>query len=94
MTVVAGIDNHTLWWISLGVGLVVVLVVIALMSLLLTSIRDIQRGTGVLLDTATQVSASTSKIPVLATTASVLEEIKAEALIHYDYLQSKTGGPR
>lgn len=92
MSVTAGIDNHTLWFISLGIGLVVILVVIVLMSLLLSFIRDIQRGTGVLLDTAGQVSASTSEIPVLATTASVLEEIKAEALVHYGYLQSQTGG--
>ncbi|MGI8411996.1 MAG: hypothetical protein ACR2QA_05785 [Solirubrobacteraceae bacterium] len=91
MTVMAGIDNHTLWWISLGIGLVVVLVVIVLMSLLLSFIKDIQRGTGVLLETANQVAASTAKIPVLATTASVLEEIKAEALIHYGYLQTQTG---
>lgn len=91
MTVIATVDTHTLWWIALGMGLVVILVVVVLMMLLLSFVKDIERGAGVLVDTASQLAANTGSIPLLATTAEVLEDIKAEALIHHEYLQSQVG---
>lgn len=91
MTVIASLNTHTLWWVSLAMGLVVILVVIALMAMLLSFIKDIERGAGVLLDTANELAGNTGAIPQLATTAAVLEEIKAEALIHFAYLQGQVG---
>lgn len=92
MTAIAAVNTHTLWWVTLGIGLVVILVVIVLMLLLLTLIKDIERGATVLVGTGGQLVANTSAIPMFAATAAVLEEIKAEALIHFEYLQSQVGG--
>ncbi len=92
MTVIAAANTHTLWWVTLGMGLVVILVVIVLMMMLLSLIKDIERGSGVLLDTADQVAENTSSIPMFAATAALLEDIKAEALIHFEYLQSQVRG--
>jgi len=91
MTVIAAADTHTLWWIALGMGLVVLLVVVVLMMLLISFVKDINRGAGVLVNTANDLAANTGAIPLLATTAEVLEDIKAEALVQYEYLESQVG---
>jgi Na+-transporting NADH:ubiquinone oxidoreductase subunit NqrB len=91
MSVLASADTKTLWEVALGVGLVVILVVIALMALLLSFIKDIEAGTEILVTTAGELAENTAAIPELATTASVLEDIKAEALVHHDYLAGQLG---
>jgi hypothetical protein len=82
-------EELTMWWISLGMGLVVVLVVIALLTSLLLVVRDIDAGVKGVLSAAVSVLGNTSLIAKLGTTASALEEIKAEALRHDGLLRSK-----
>ena len=89
MTVIAAADTHTLWWITLGMGLVVVLVVVVLMVLLLSFVQDIARAGELLLGTADQLSDDTSEIGRLRTTAGVLEDIKAEMLVHSELLRTR-----
>lgn len=89
MRIIAATDTHLLWWISLGMGLVVILVVIALMLLLLGFIADIGHGVTGLLQAARGLAANTQAIPKLATTAGAVEELKEEAHIHHEYLQSQ-----
>ncbi|MDQ6607513.1 MAG: hypothetical protein M3Z06_13320 [Actinomycetota bacterium] len=89
MSLVASVDTHTLWQVSLGMGLVVILVVIVLMALLLSFIKDIEGGAGALLSTAGELAKNTSTIATLAITPGVLEDIKAEALVHAEYLASQ-----
>ncbi len=91
MILVAAFDTHTLWWVTLGMGAVVILVVIVLMGLLLSFTKDIERGTAVLLHTADELAVNTSAIPMLAATVGVLEDIKTEALVHFEYLQGQVG---
>jgi membrane protein YdbS with pleckstrin-like domain len=90
MSLLASTDTRTLWEVTLGIGVVVVLVVVILMVLLLSFIRDIERRAAELVSTAGEIAGNTGAIPQLATTASVLEEIKAEALVHHGYLVSQT----
>lgn len=82
-------EEITLWMISLGVGLVVVFVVIALLTFLLLQVRDIHAGVSGILSTAVNVLGNTSLIAKLGTTAGALEEIKKEALCHHALLRSK-----
>ncbi len=85
-------DGHYFWYIALGLGMVVVLVVAALMVLLLSYVRDIDNSVANLLDLAGQVASQTSYIPQLRATAPVLELIVEEALVQDAYMNALTDG--
>ncbi|MEA2297079.1 MAG: hypothetical protein QOF77_15 [Solirubrobacteraceae bacterium] len=85
-------DGHYFWYVALGLGMVVCLVVAALMVLLLSYVRDIDNSVAHLLDLAGQVAAQTVFIPQLKATAPVLELIVAEALIQDAYMNALTDG--
>ncbi len=89
MTVLALPDTHTFWSVALGIGAVVLVVVIALMVLLLTFLKDIAGSVTRLLEAGGEVAQNTSTIVQLAETGPVLEMIKEEALIHDGYLESQ-----
>jgi hypothetical protein len=78
----ASLDSHTLWEVTLGMGVVVIAVVIVLMLVLLSVIGDIGRGAARLLDNAGELGANTQHIGELATTAAGLDAILSEASIH------------
>ncbi len=85
-------DGHYFWYIALGLGMVVVLVVAALMVLLLSYVKDIDVAVASLLDLAGQVAAQTVFIPQLAATAPVLELIVVEAIVQDGYMNALTDG--
>ena len=85
-------DGHYFWYVALGLGMVVVLVVSSLMVLLLSYVRDIDNSVVHLLDLAGQVAAQTVYIPQLAATTPVLELIVEEALVQDAYMNALTDG--
>jgi len=85
-------SDHTLWSVSLVIGLVAALVVAALLMLLVQAVRDIERSVGGLLDVAGAVSANTANIPQLEATAPVLAEIVEEAVVQDGYMSALTDG--
>jgi len=89
MTVPALAETHTFWSVALGLGAVVLAVVIVLMALLLSFLKDITDSVTRLLEVGGEVAGNTSAIGQLADTGPVLEMIKAEALIHDGYLESQ-----
>lgn len=89
MALTAVSDTHTFWLIALGMGAVVVLVVIALLTLLLRVIQDIDAGVETLTTTATEVAGNTAAIMELPKTAAVLKDIREEALIHHELLRQQ-----
>ncbi|MGH3991539.1 MAG: hypothetical protein ACRDSN_03640 [Pseudonocardiaceae bacterium] len=89
MLVTAASNTHTFWLIALGMGAVVVLVVIALLTMLLRLIQDIDAGVEALTATATDVAGNTAAIMELPKTAAVLRDIREEALIHHEFLRSQ-----
>ena len=76
----------TMWQVALGLGVVVLLVVVALLSALMKIIRNIDQGVKGVWETATRVAANTATTWQLKETASTLEEIKREALRHDELL--------
>jgi hypothetical protein len=86
-------EVERLWWITLGVGLVVAAVVTLLLHLLLGAVKRIERNVTVLWQTATTVARNTATSWQLGTTAQTLEEIKAEALRHDALLTTVVGPP-
>ena len=83
---------HTLWGVSLGIGLVAALVVAVLLLLLLRSVRHIDERVVNLLDVAGKVAANTAHIPKLQATAPVLGLIVEEAVVQDGYMNALTDG--
>jgi hypothetical protein len=82
-------EVQRMWWITLVVGLVVALVVVALLQLLLKAVERIEHNVIELWQTATTVARNTATTWLLGETANTLDEIKVEALRHDALLTPK-----
>jgi hypothetical protein len=91
MSILASADAHTLWEITLGMGVVVIGVVIVLMILLLSFVADVERGAGRLLDSAGEVAGDTHWISELAHTGRALDDLTTELSIQRTYLRPSGG---
>jgi hypothetical protein len=60
--------NQTLWWITLGVGLVVALVVWALLEVLRRTVREVDRAVTAVWTMGKRVAQNTQTTHLLATT--------------------------
>jgi hypothetical protein len=78
---VAAISGNTYWAIALGIGLVAALAVAALLAVLVTAVRSIERSVDGLLEVAGEIGANTGNIPQLEATAPVLALIVEEAIV-------------
>lgn len=83
-------DVQTIWWVTLGVGLVVALVVVFLLHTLLREVRRIDRNVKTLWSTATMAARNTATTWLLNDTATNLEALQAEALRHDELLKKAT----
>lgn len=82
-------DGHVFWVVALGIGAVVLAVVVVLMVLLLSFLRDIAASVARLQEVGGEVAQNTAPIVELAATGPVLAMIKEEALIHDGYLEDQ-----
>lgn len=80
-------DEKVLWQVALGMGLVVILVVIALLTLLTRLVRDIEGGVHSLWTVTKRLAQNTTGLYQLAGTGSVLRALREE-LIRHDKLLS------
>ncbi len=85
-------EHITFWWITLGMGAVVIIAVIVLLSLLVSFVDDIDRNLKDVWDTATRLAANTATSWMLQQTVSRTEELGAEVDRHVELLTSKAGG--
>lgn len=84
-------EHVTFWWITLGMGAVVIVAVIVLLSLLVSFVDDIDRNLKDVWDTATRLAANTATTWMLQQTASRTEELGVEVRRHSDLLAAKGG---
>lgn len=82
--------EETIWFIILGIGLVVVAVVIALLTLLIRLVNYIDTGAAELWETATQLAANTATTWQLNATLENMHKLKNELALHDQLL----GGSR
>ncbi len=80
-------NEKVLWLVALGMGLVVILVVIALLTLLHRLVGDIDDGVDSLWTVTKRLAQNTTGLYQLAGTASVLRALREE-LIGHDRLLS------
>lgn len=73
-------DEKAVWLIAIGIGLVVVLVVITLLSLLSSIVTDIDRNVDDLWTVTKRMAQNTTGLYQLAGTGSILRALREEAL--------------
>ncbi|MDQ3569654.1 MAG: hypothetical protein M3396_03350 [Actinomycetota bacterium] len=84
-------EHVTIWWTTLGLGLVVVIAVIVLLSLLVALVKDIDTNVRETWDTATRLAANTATTWMLQQTATRVEDLSTEVDRH---VQALSGGGR
>jgi hypothetical protein len=91
MTVIATAP-HTFWAIGLSIGFGGAVIAAILLTILVSTVDDIDRSASALLGVAAEVAAQTEYIPQLNATAPVLSKIVDEALVQDDYMNALTDG--
>jgi len=81
-------DATVLWGVALGMGLVVILVVIALLTLLTRLVREIDVGVESLWTVTKRLAQNTTGLYQLAGTGSILRALREE-MIRHDKLLSE-----
>ena len=98
MTLLAAVstDEKVFWYVALGIGAVVVLVVIVLVSMLWSLVREIDEGVGTLWTVTKRMAQNTTGMYQLAGTASILRALREEVMRHDKLLteHSRSGAVR
>ena len=85
-------EHVNIWWVNLGLAVVVEIAVIVLLSLLVAFVRDIDVNVREVWDTATRLAANTATTWMLQQTATRAEDLATEVDRHIELLQAR-GGP-
>ena len=70
---------YTVWWISLGIGVVVILVVAALLTLIVRTARQIEGATADIWTVGQRIANNTVHIPLLHRTNQIVDGILERA---------------
>ncbi len=71
------------WWVAIGVGTVVVLVVILLLSVLVALVKIIDRGVVEVRDTLQAITGNTENTALIPETAQRVDAVLQEGLQHH-----------
>lgn len=84
-------DERVFWMVILGLGLVVCLVVIVLLTMLWSLVRDIDDRVAYLWTVTKRTAINTTGLYQFAGTASILRALREELLRHEKLLATVTG---
>ncbi|MCA1844738.1 MAG: hypothetical protein LC792_16405 [Actinobacteria bacterium] len=87
-------EHITFWYITLGLGLVVIIAVIVLLSLLSSFVNDIDRNVKDTWDTATTLARNTATTWMLNQTATLTETLGEEVDRHAELMAALGGHGR
>src|SRR3989442_4586017 len=76
-------EEVTWWWMAVGLGLVVVLVVIGVLTLLIRLVQDIDRGVEGVVETLGQTARNTGTNFLITGTARQVDSVLAPGLNHH-----------
>ncbi|MGH8605790.1 MAG: hypothetical protein ACREXR_24260 [Gammaproteobacteria bacterium] len=79
-------EEITFWWVAIGMAVVVVLVVIALLTFLVTSVKSIDRDVVGVRDTLRAIPQNTANAALIPITADRVDAVLAEGLQHHLFL--------
>lgn len=74
------------WWVAIGVGFVVVLVVVLLLSVLISLVKIIDRGVVDVRNTLQAITGNTANTSLIPVTAERVDSVLAEGLQHHLFL--------
>lgn len=81
-----GSAEVTFWWVAIGVGFVVVLVAASLLQLLISLVKDIDRGVEDVKATLAATAGNTGHTPLIGQVAHDVDDILLEGLNHHLFL--------
>lgn len=84
-------EHITMWWVTLGLGAVVIIAVVVLLSLLVAFVDDIDKRVREIWDTATRLAANTATTWMLQQTTVRTAELDAEVQRHAQLLNAQGG---
>lgn len=84
-------EHITMWWVTLGMGAVVAAVVVALLSLLVSLVDDIDRNVKQAWETATRVARNTATTWMLGQTTHLTGDLRMETDRHAQLLTRSNG---
>ncbi|WP_326836199.1 hypothetical protein VSH64_14955 [Amycolatopsis rhabdoformis] len=79
-------SNDALWWIAIAAGFVVILVVVALLSLLIRYVKEIDHRVADVRDTLHGAETNTRDTALIPLTATRVDAVLAEGLQHHLFL--------
>ena len=88
-------STNALWWLSLGLGLVVAVAAVVLLELFHRQVRRIERGSEAIWEAGKQVARNTATTWMLHQTTVRLDALTDEALAHdalLDAAGARAGG--
>ena len=78
--------QESLWWVTLGLGLIVLVAVAALLTLLVTLVGTIEKRVDLIRSTLDQAESNTCDTALIATTAESVDAVLQEGLEHHLFL--------
>lgn len=78
--------QESLWWVTLGLGLIVLMAVAAFLTLLVTLVRIIESRVDLIRSTLDQAESNTSDTALIAETADRVDAVLSEGLEHHLFL--------
>lgn len=85
-------EEVTFWWVAIGMGVVVLLVVILLLGSLVSMVRSINHGVVAVRNTLQEVSQNTANAALIPATADGVDAVLAEGLRHHQFLTKVLAG--
>lgn len=79
-------STHALWWVTLGLGLIVAVAATTLLQLFLNQVRRVERAASDVWETAATVARNTATTWMLTQTTVRLDRLTEEALDHDAFL--------
>lgn len=78
--------QESLWWVTLGLGLIVLVAVAAFLTLLVILVRTIENRVDLIRSTLDQAESNTSDTALIAETADRVDAVLSEGLEHHLFL--------
>jgi len=85
-------STNELWWMTLGLGLVVAIIAVVLLQLFYRQVRRIERGSQAIWGAGKQVARNTATTWMLHQTTVRLDGLTEEALRHDAFLDDALAG--
>ena len=78
--------QESLWWVTLGLGLIVLVAVAAFLTTLVMLVRTIEKRVDLIRSTLDQAAENTSDTALIAETADRVDAVLCEGLEHHLFL--------